>query len=59
LSDTPKETVIATSYVWRENRWSDIHAFPKAPPEIDVIKDQVGPRPPRQLVPRGTEEEEG
>ena len=41
LEDTPTEIKIATTYVWREERWSDQCSFPKAPPEIVVIKDQV------------------
>ena len=49
LADNPKEVVIAGSYVWREERWADQHAFPKAEPEIEVVKDNC-PRPERELV---------
>jgi len=43
LEDAPTAVTIAGSYVWREERWSDQQTFPKAPPEITVIKDQAPP----------------
>ena len=41
LEDSPTIVVVASSYDYREERWASIHAFPKAPPEIEVILDQV------------------
>ena len=41
LEDSPTLVVIASSYDYRAERWASIHAFPKSPPEIAVIKDQV------------------
>ena len=54
LDDSPTAVTIASSYVWREERWSDQQTFPKAPPEITIIKDQA-PRPPRELKEIGEE----
>ena len=41
LEDSPTVTVVASSYDYRSERWASIHAFPKALPEITIIKDQV------------------
>ncbi|MCK4500178.1 hypothetical protein KAU11_06745 [Candidatus Babeliales bacterium] len=40
LEDSATEVKIASTYVWREERWSDQHAFTKSPPEIEPVKDQ-------------------
>ena len=49
LDDNMQEVVIASTYVWREERWSDQHAFPKAEPEVVIVKDNA-PAIERQLV---------
>ena len=41
LEDSPTVIVIASSYDFRAERWGSVHAFPKSPPEIVMIKDQV------------------
>lgn len=41
LEDTPTTIVVASSFDYRNDRWSTIHAFPKSPPEIEVIIDQA------------------
>ena len=41
LEDTPTMVVVAASYDYRAERWGTKHAFPKTPPEIVVILDQV------------------
>ena len=41
LEDTATVVVVASSYDYRAERWASIHAFPKAIPEVTVIKDQA------------------
>lgn len=38
LSDTNTETVIAGSYNFSDEQWSDIHVFPKRSPEITDLR---------------------
>ena len=43
IEETPTEIIVATSYNWDDDRWSDFTAFPKTPPEIQEIESAPQP----------------
>lgn len=36
VEETARKIVIASSYNYADEQWSDLHAFPKMPPEIEA-----------------------
>jgi len=39
LADTPASLIIGSSYDWQEETWGTLHAIPKMPPLVTVIRE--------------------
>ena len=39
LVDTPSYLIIGAAYDWQDERWGTLHAIPKLPPLITVVRE--------------------